>query len=327
MRAVTHWNPSDIKDILIALPTAGIVFSFIGYNTAIQMAGEAKDPQRSLPLAIIGALLIGILFYALIQIVFLGSLHTSMLANGWSHLSFNGDAGPFAGLLTAIGLTWFAVVLYADALISPYGTAFIYTLSAARINFALAHNNQMPSSFKTLNRHHVPWKAMLFNFICGLLLIVPFPGWQHLVGFLISAFVLVYSIAPLSLATLRQSHPDIARTFSLPHANLLSPLAFFICNLLLYWTGWHTLSKLLVLIATGAILVGLLQTIKRSWFTRTDLKRVAWLPFFLLGTGVISYLGSFDGIKVIHFGWDFLVIAIFSGLVFYWAQRCAKASD
>lgn len=49
--------------ILRALPTAGVIFSFIGFSPAIHFAGESKNPQRALPIAIIGSLSICMVLY------------------------------------------------------------------------------------------------------------------------------------------------------------------------------------------------------------------------------------------------------------------------
>ncbi|HYF98348.1 MAG TPA: amino acid permease, partial [Coxiellaceae bacterium] len=60
--------PMGLQGVLAALPSAGVIFSFIGYNPAIQMAAEAKNPQRDVPFAILGALILCIILYVLLQI-------------------------------------------------------------------------------------------------------------------------------------------------------------------------------------------------------------------------------------------------------------------
>ena len=110
--------PNGIKGVLIALPHAGVIFSFIGFSTAIQLAGEAENPQRSIPFAIIGALLISIVFYSVLQLSFLGALNYHDIAKGWAHLSFKGDMGPFAGMSSALGLVWLLNIIYVGAIIS-----------------------------------------------------------------------------------------------------------------------------------------------------------------------------------------------------------------
>ncbi len=62
------------KDILAAIPGAGIVFAYLGFEQADQLAGEIKDPGRNLPRAIITAILIGTAIYVMLQVVFIGAM-------------------------------------------------------------------------------------------------------------------------------------------------------------------------------------------------------------------------------------------------------------
>ena len=61
--------PYGVKALFGAIPSAGIVFAYLGFEQADQLAGEIKNPQRNLPLAIITACLIGIAIYFLLQLV------------------------------------------------------------------------------------------------------------------------------------------------------------------------------------------------------------------------------------------------------------------
>ena len=91
--------PYGIKSIFSALPLAGVIYSFIGFNPAIQLASESKNPRKAIPIAIFGALGVCIILYSAIQIAFIGALSGNSLQHGWSVLRFAGDHGPFVGLL------------------------------------------------------------------------------------------------------------------------------------------------------------------------------------------------------------------------------------
>lgn len=309
--------PAGLKGILAALPTAGVIFSYIGYSPAIQLAGEAKNPQRAIPIAIIGALSVCIVLYVVLQFTFISALPSQSFANGWHQLQFSGDAGPFAGIAIIIGVLWLAYVLYFDAAVSPLGTAFVYTASSARLCYAMTLNRYLPEHFLKLNQHGVPTRILALNYIIGLILFLPFPTWQKMASFLVSAIVFAYAVGPLALVVLRRTMADKHRSFRVPVARIVCPIAFYISNLIVFWTGWQIVSKLLVTIIIGYIL---LLTYKNTRFGRhLNLQwRKAWWIFFYVGImGLISYLGSFGGgIGVIPFGWDFLVIAIFSLIIF-----------
>src|SRR5215813_13295827 len=62
------------KDIFAAIPGAGIIFAYLGFEQADQLAGEIKNPQRNLPRAIMLAVGIGITIYVLLQVAFIGAM-------------------------------------------------------------------------------------------------------------------------------------------------------------------------------------------------------------------------------------------------------------
>ena len=314
--------PAGFKGILTSLPTAGIIFSFIGYSPAIQLAGEAKNPQKAIPIAIIGAISICIVLYVLIQIAFIGAVDPHSIQHGWRHMAFQGDAGPFAGIAAGLGLAWFVHVLYADAVVSPFGTGFIYTAATARINYAASKNGYFPQVFLRLNRKKIPIAAIITNFFVGMIFFLPFPSWQSLMSFLVSAFVAAYAVGPIALITLRYKNPELERPFKLPFAYLFSLLAFYFCNLIVIWTGWHTVWRMLIAISIGYIyLIGFKRSaggkdVSLEW------QRGYWIFPHFIGLGIISYLSSFGGgNNVIPFGWDFLIIGLFTMAIFRMATR------
>src|SRR5947209_16733736 len=77
-----------VKSILIAIPTGGIVFALLGFEHAVQLGGEAANPERDLPRAVILSILIGAGIYILLQVAFIGALspHALTQAGGWTNL-------------------------------------------------------------------------------------------------------------------------------------------------------------------------------------------------------------------------------------------------
>lgn len=312
---LNHLSAHDLHGILWALPTAGIVFSFLGFREATSMAGEAQSPGRAIPIAVIGSVLICTLLYILIQTVFVGSLSPSMLANGWSHLNFTGDSGPFAGIATSLGLGALVLLIYADSMVSPFGTGLIYTATTARLNYAMSVNKYTPQFMLKLNERGVPAKAVMLNFAVGMLMFMPLPTWQALVGFQSTAIVMAYGIGPIALLTLRRQAPDLHRPFKLPASKLMCAITFCICNLISYWTGWETVWRLMFGIVLGLIVLFIYRKVSHQKDS-LNLKTAFWLVPYFLGLAAISYFGSFGGGKeVIPFGWDFLVVAVFSLII------------
>ncbi len=326
--------------IFAAIPGAGIVFAYLGFEQADQLAGEVKNPQRNLPRAIILAILIGTAIYVLLQVVFIGAMDPALLAK---HGGFTGlvcpatgtcssnvsdiVAGPFAGLAGLIGLGWLAVVLRIDAFVSPFGTGLIYQTSTSRVSYGLARNRYYPQIFQRTNANGVPWVSLILAFLFGLVFLLPFPSWHSLVSLVTGASVLMYAGAPLSMGAFRRTVPEAHRPYRMPGAAVLGPVAFIVANLIIYWSGFETIWKLGICIVIGYVLIGISMMFD-SERPPLDWKSAQWLAPYLIGMGIISWLGQYSGGAVaapvntgtIPVWWDMLVVALFSLVIYYWAM-------
>jgi amino acid transporter len=319
--------PNGAHGIFAALP-AGVVFSLQGFEQAGQLGAEARDPQRTLPRAIISAVLIGTLIYLALELAFIGALNPDSIAHGWSNPISKGDFGPYASLATSAGAIWLAVILYIDAFISPAGTGLVYFASASRLSYALSADQFLPRVFSKISKRGIPLGSVLLCFVVGVICFLPFPSWQDLVNFITSATVIMYGFAPISLLALRKSDPDRPRTYRLPAASVLAPLSFIAANEIIYWAGWTTNWKVLIAIVLGYVLMAASFVYKRgAQRPPLDLRTLIWIAPWFAGTALISYLGQYDGQKIIPEWIDLLVIAAFSLVIFYVALQTALAGD
>ena len=161
------------EQIFSALSVGGIAFAFTGFQNGLMLAGEVVNPQRNIPIAILGAVFIGFLLYFMLQLSFLVAVPAQYLTHGWQHLSFPGDSGPVVGLLALVGLTWVAILLMGDAMLSPFGTTLVYTAATSRIVYGMALNHHLPEIFLKTNRHHIPYVTLYANFFVGILSFLP----------------------------------------------------------------------------------------------------------------------------------------------------------
>ena len=180
----------------------------------------------------------------------------------------------------------------------------------------------VPQLFSKLNRQHLPMWAIAINFTLGMLAFLPLPQWQSMVSFFVSAMVITYAMGPISLLCFRYSLPNQKRLFRLPAAHFLCLLAFYCCNLFSYWTGWQTISKLGIALVIGLSVFTISCLRGKVKLTSHELKSIGWVIPYLCGLIIISYLGAFGGKNMIPFGWDFLVIALFSVAILYTAVQC-----
>jgi amino acid transporter len=345
--------PFGVKALFGAIPGAGIVFSYLGFEQADQLAGEIKNPQKNLPRAIITATLIGCAVYILAQIVIIAAIPSDLLTHGFSgisaiaadtknSLSHNATAVaayPFAAVAALLGLKWLSDILHLDAFISPAGTAIIYETSTSRIGYGLGRNRYYPRWVQWTDSRGVPWISLLAAFVFGIIFLLPFPSWQALVGLVTGASVLMYAGAPLSLSAFRGQLPDHVRPYRVRGAIWFSPLAFIVANMIIYWSGFPVIWKLGVCIVIGYAIIGLFRLL-HIWGVHVfdgdppplDWWSAQWLPVYLIGMGIISWLGQYPDAAVVSpgaapintdtipFGWDMLIVAVFSLAIFFWAQ-------
>jgi amino acid transporter len=321
--------PFGAHGVFAALPV-GVVFALQGFEQAIQLGGEARNPRRDLSRAVITAMAIGALIYILLEISFIGSLDPANLLHGWANPIAKGDFGPYATLAVAAGASWLAYVLYADAFVSPAGTGLVYVATSARLTYALGRENLLPSSLGKVTVRGVPLWSILLAFVIGEVSFLPFPSWQSLVGVVTSATAIMYGFAPVAMAALRKRDPERARPYKLPFPTVLAPIGFVSANLIIYWGGFNVTWKILVAIVIGLVVFAVTYaTTPVTKRLKLDVGAARWIAPWLLGQGVIGYFGRYgEGASNVLPEWlDLLTIIVFALVIFYWAVNCAVAPE
>ncbi len=333
LHVLPHQMASNIRGVFTALGTAGVIFSFLGFRQAVELAGETSQPQRNIPIAVIGSVIIGMVIYIGLQLAFVMAINPASLAQyGWSGLNhakgFTVGAGPLAALASGIGLAWLAMLLYADAIVSPGGTGFIYATTSSRVICAMSEGKLIHGSLRNLNRYGVPWAASIVSFAVGSLFMLPFPSWHTMVNEISDVMVLSYGIGPVVLLSLRRTLPEAnrPRPFRVPMANVLAPITFIISNLIVYWSGVKTLSFLLELLAGALIIFLLWRTITGEGIAALPWKHTWWVFPYLGGLWLLDAIGSKSmtgGLDYLRFPYDVGVVAVFSLMILYIAVDSA----
>jgi amino acid transporter len=340
-------HQSAFKTILLTLP-AGIIFSLLGFEQALQLGGEARNPA-DLPKAVIGSILIGAAIYILVQIAFIGAMDPHLLSRfgGWTGLGPTNHApsvvdlnkGPFYTVASLAGIAWLATLLRIDAVVSPAGTGIIYQTSSARLSFGLSKNGLIPSEFEATNpRTKIPVFGVIIAAAIGLLFLLPFPSWSQLVSVVTLASVLMYAAAPLALAALRKQKPDLPRSFRLPFAEIIAPVSFIFATWVIVFCGWQTYTTLLVAMLLGYLLIwGSYAFHMNENAPAMDWNSAPWIAAYFVGIGIISYLGDFGaggiiggiapfthvldkgGTDDIGLGGTLIASAIWALVIYFWA--------
>ncbi len=311
----------NLAAILTAVATSGIVFSYNGFQSPVNLAGEARHPGRSVPFAIFGSIALSTVVYLMLQVAFLGSVSPDHLGEGWAALEYS---SPFAQLALALNLNWLALLLYADAFVSPSGTGSTYTATTARMIYAMERSGTVPAVLGRVHpKYGIPRPAMWFNLLVSFIFLFFFRGWGKLAAVISVATIITYLVVPISVIVLRRTAPNLHRPLRVPGLPVLAPIAFVLATLMLFWARWpHTGQIMLLLILP--LPVYLYYQAKGNWrdFGR-QLRASWWLLAYLISVTVLSWAGSkeFEGRGYIGYGWDQLCVAVTSLAFYFWGVR------
>jgi amino acid transporter len=321
--------PFGFKGVFIAIPL-GIVFALEGFEQAAQLAGEARNPRRDVPIAVVGSMIMGAIIYIGLQICFTGGLSPANLVHGWSNPFGNANAnfGPYYSLATSVGLGWLATILVIDAIISPGATGLVYLSATSRLSYSLAKTRFLPPVFSNINNRGVPWFSIIFGGAFGCLLFLPFGSWAKLVAAITAASSFMYSFAPVAAVSLRRTDPERLRPYKVPALGLIAPFSFVVSGFIIYWSGTSNVIKLDIAVAFFLVLYVIARRLDPNQ-EPLDFRAGAWAIPWVLGLTFLSitggsYVGSYNtflGITVPYhmpFWWDLGIIAVFSLVIFYW---------
>ncbi len=321
--------PYGIKGVFIAIPL-GIVFALEGFEQAAQLAGEARNPKRDVPIAVVGSMLMGAAIYILLQLCFTGALNPANIAHGWSNPFGAGNPtfGPYYTLATSVGLGWLGTVLVIDAVISPGGTGLVYVSAASRLSYSMAKTRFLPPVFAAIDRRGVPWFSIIFGGVFGCILFLPFGGWAALVTAITAASSFMYSFAPVAAVSLRRSDPDRERPYRAPILNVIAPFSFVVSGFIIYWSGTSSVVKLDLAVLFFLILYFVARRIdpnQEPLDFRAGAFAIPWIIgltiFSIFGGSYVEGYSQVFGLKITHhlpFWWDLGAIAIFALIVFYY---------
>ncbi|MEO7350475.1 MAG: APC family permease [Marmoricola sp.] len=315
--------PFGWHGVFAALP-AGVVFALQGFEQAVCLAGEARNPRKDLSRAILTAMGIGALLYTLLQVTLIAGLNPGDVAKNWDRPLGQdpSDYGAWYTLALAVGATWLAVILIIDAVISPAGTGIVYIGTSARLSYALGEETEMPGSLSRTNARGVPVVSVLLALGIGLIGFGPFKSWAALVGAVTGATAVMYAMAPIALAALHRSDAARPRTYLAPWPKLILPGAFVSANLILYWGGINTNLKVIGTIVLGIVLFTI-GSILRQTHSMSSFGNSWWLPVWLLGDLVLGWLGRYGDSagNILPDGIDLIVVIAWSLGIFYLAVR------
>jgi basic amino acid/polyamine antiporter, APA family len=223
---------------------AVVFFAYIGFDAVSTAAQEAKDPQRSMPIGILGSLVICTILYVLVGFVITGVIPYDKL----------NVPDPMAVAVDAIGLKWLAPIIKIGAILGLSSVILVSLLGQARILYSMAKDKLLPSSFadvhSRLGTPHVATAitGTIVTILAGLLPI-------ELIGELVSiGTLLAFAIVCLAVLTLRVTQPKLARPFKTPAVWLVAPAGVVSSIVLMFSLPGDTWVRLAVWLVIGLLI-------------------------------------------------------------------------
>ena len=223
---------------------AGVMFfAYIGFDAVSTAAQEAKNPQRDMPIGILGSLAICTVLYIAVAVVLLGIVHYSKL----------NVADPLAVGIDATGLTWFSPILKVSALFGLFSTMLVTLLGQTRIFYSMSRDGLLPSMFQsvhpTFRTPHVSTMltGTIVAFAAGVLPI-------RVLSVLVSmGTLLAFVLVCIGILVLRRTSPEIERPFRTPGLPWVPLLGAGFCLMQMVALPGTTWERLIIWLVIGML--------------------------------------------------------------------------
>jgi APA family basic amino acid/polyamine antiporter len=201
-----------------------IFFAYIGFDAISTAAEETKNPQRDLPIAIMGTLLICTILYVFVALVLTGVVPVSSID----------IQAPLAHAMRFVGIDWYAGLISVGALCALTSVLLIYQLGTTRILYAMSRDHFLPKSWNAIHSkfktpHIMTWVSGLIAILCGLFMDLNISA--ELCNFGTFTSFIVICIAVLIL---RKIEPNRDRPFKVPFCPVFPILGVLTCLALMY---------------------------------------------------------------------------------------------
>ncbi|WP_250008540.1 amino acid permease [Actinoplanes sp. M2I2] len=230
----------------VTTAAAVIFFAYIGFDAVSTGSEEARRPERDLPLAIIGSLIICTIFYVATTVGAIGIASPEQLESS--------DAPLAAALDQGAGISWAAAVLALGAVVAITSVVLVIMYGQTRIFFAMCRDGLLPQRLAKVNqRYGTPARLtiILGVLIAILAALVPLSEIVKLVNIgTLFAFILVN----IGVIVLRRTRPEMPRPYRVPWSPLLPLIGIAFAIYLMTDLPWDTWVRFVVWLAIGVLI-------------------------------------------------------------------------
>lgn len=200
-----------------------IFFAYIGFDAVSTAAEEARNPQRDLPRAMIGSLVVTSLIYIAVTLVMTGLVP-------WDQ---HGTADPLASAFAARGQSWAAGIIAVGAVISMASVLLVFQLGQPRIFFAMARDGLLPPWAAGLHeRYRTPHRTTIATGI-AVAAFAAFANINEVIELTNIGTLFAFVLVAIGVMVLRIREPERDRPFRTPLVWLVAPGAIVACGFLM----------------------------------------------------------------------------------------------
>lgn len=225
---------------------AGVIFFvFIGFDIVATMAQETKNPQKNMPIGIIGSLIICTILFIAFAYVMTG------MAN---YHEFKDSAAPVAIAIAKTPFVWLSQLIIFAILIGYISVILVDLMGQSRVFFSMSRDGLLPKLFADIHaKYGTPFKSniLLCVFICLFAGFVPI----HIVGEMTSiGTLLAFILVSMGVLILRKTQPNIHRPFKTPFVPILPVVSIIISVILMVSLPFDTWLRLIVWLLIGLVI-------------------------------------------------------------------------
>ncbi|HOD10779.1 MAG TPA: amino acid permease, partial [Flavobacterium sp.] len=229
----------------IAAGAATVFFAFIGFDAVSTAAQEAKNPQKGMPIGILGSLVICTILYVLFAHVMTGLVPFH---------EFAGDAKPAATAFAKTPYGFLQTGLIVAILAGYTSVMLVMLMGQSRVFYTMSKDGLLPPFFGEIHsKFRTPWKTNLFFLVFVSLFagFVPVSDLGHMVSIgTLLAFVLVC----IGVLVMRKKMPDAPRAFKTPLVPFVPIAGVVVCLYLMYSLPLESWIRLVIWMALGVAL-------------------------------------------------------------------------
>jgi Amino acid transporters len=225
---------------------AVVFFAYIGFDAVSTAAQEARNPQRDMPIGIIGSLLVCTFLYILV----------SGIATGVVPYTELNVPDPIAVVADRAGLGWISSFIKLGAIAGLSSVILVMLLGQSRVFYSMARDGLLPEWVNKVHpRFQTPW---ITSIVTGLAVAIP-AGWFTVreAGSLVSiGTLLAFVIVSIGILVLRVREPGLARPFKAPIIWFTAPAGALSALYLMVSLPWRTWERLIIWFVIGLVLYG-----------------------------------------------------------------------